>query len=163
MKTIRSLLTLVAMSMVLFALGTAEAKARVFDTVSFEGSVTLPLDTQWGAMRLPAGEYKVLLGSNDFGFKFVEVRDKAKGSLHGMILAGPFGDTSATKNALVCVRKDNLLIVRTLELPTLGHRVSFRNHRGEHLLARNRNRGTNMQLAEVPELTQRIPVKMTAK
>lgn len=126
MKTIRSLMILAGLSAVLLALGVPGAKAQRFPTTSFSGTFGLPLEAQWGAMTLPAGEYTLEYGLLNNGHHLVVVGSATKGRPLGVILAGPRNDASARKNALVCIREGDALIVRALELPAIGESIHFK-------------------------------------
>ena len=103
MKTIRSLMTMVGISMVVLVLGTTGAwaqQAPSLSETSFAGTFTLPIDAQWGSMTLPAGEYSLYYGRAGAGdFRLVEVVGKAEGSPHGVIFAQQPEPASATKNS----------------------------------------------------------------
>ena len=163
MKTIRNLMILVGLFVGLLALGTAGAMGQVFDTPSFTGTFTLPSEVQWGTMTLPAGDYVLKFGLLSTGHSLVEVRGREKGSPHGVILAGPIRDTSATRNSIVCVRQGNTLIVRAVEMPSIREAVTFALPRGTQLTAQKGNYVGYTQLAEAPMLIQRIPVTLNAK
>jgi hypothetical protein len=163
MKTIRSLMTLAGLCLVLFALGATGARGQVVYSTHFAGTFTLPFEAQWGAMTLPAGDYTLQYGTLDNGHRLVLVRGTAKGSPYGMIPAGPVDDTSAAKNAIVCVREGNALIVRSLEMPAIGESVRFNLPRGAKLVAKLRNHNGYTQLAEAPMLIQQIPVTLNAQ
>jgi hypothetical protein len=163
MKTIRNLMILVGLFVGFLALGTAGAKGQVLDTPSFAGTFTLPFEAQWGKMTLPAGDYTLKFGLLSTGHALVEVKGRAEGSLHGVVEAGPYGQTSATKNAIVCIREGNALIVRTLEMPAIGESVAFMLPRGTKLTAQKGKHNGYTQLAEAPMLIQRVPVRLNEK
>jgi hypothetical protein len=163
MKTIRSLMTLAGLSLVLFALGATGARGQLVYPAHFAGTFTLPSEAQWGAMTLPAGDYTLQYGAQENGHRLVLVRGTARGSPYGMILAGPVDETSASKNAVICVRDGNTLTVRALEMPTIGESVRFALPRGAKLVAHNGKHGGYSQLAEAPMLIQRIPITLNAK
>lgn len=163
MKTIRSLMTLAGLSLVLFTLGAVGARGQATYTTHFAGRFTFPSQAQWGKITLPAGEYTMQYGVQDNGHALVVVRGTAKGSPSGVILAGPAGDTSATKNTIVCVRDGNILVVRALEMPLIGESAEFPMPHSAKLLARNGKRNHYTLLAEAPMLIERIPVTLNAK
>lgn len=163
MKTIRSLTILAGLSLVLLALGVTGAKAQDGQSLSItnlNGTFTLPLDAQWKNMSLPAGTYTLQYGTLN-GFHIVEVQGTAKGSPHGLILVQQPESTSAKNNAIVCVREGGTLVVRALEMPSIGQSANFAMPRGTQLTAHNHTGYT--QLAEAPMLIQRIPVALNAK
>jgi hypothetical protein len=163
MKTVGNFATLAGLSLMLFALGATRAKAQALDSTQFAGTFTLPLEAQWGTMTLPAGNYSLYYGQlNRAVGPFVEVVGKAKGSPTGWILAGPADRTSATRNALICVRDGDSLVVRKLQLPAIGASVSFAMPRGRKLLAHNQKHG-KYTLAEAPMLIQRVAVELNGK
>lgn len=163
MKTIRGLMTLAALSVMVLALGATGAKGQANYSTHFAGTFTLPFEAQWGKMTLPAGDYTLQYGLNDIGHGLVVVRGAAKGSPYGSIIAGPLGETSAKQNAIVCVRDGNTLIVRALDMPSIGQSVDFTLPPGAKLVAHNGKRGGYAQLAEAPMLIQRIPITLNTK
>lgn len=164
MKTIRSLTILLGFSLVLFALGVTKAGAQKLERTSFSGTFTLPLDTQWGSMTLPAGVYSLNYGRIfPGGTNAAAVVGKAEGSPRGWILAESHNTASASKNALICARDGNRLVVRRLDLPAIGESVGFALPRGVKLIANQRNSKGSTQIAEVPVLIQRVPLKASGK
>ena len=161
MKTIRSLSTLVGLSLVLFALGVTGAKAQDFTTTSFSGMLTLPAETHWGAITLPAGDYSLYYGELN-GTPMAYVIGKAEGSPRGLIFAGAPDPTSAAKDSLICVRVGNSLVVRKLEMPVIGESVDFAMPHGMKLLAQEQKHG-QYTLAEVSILIERVPVTLSQK
>jgi hypothetical protein len=163
MKTIRSLMTLAGLSLVLFALSATGAKGQILHSTHFAGTFTLPFEAQWGKMTLPAGDYTLEYGLLNGGGPLVVVRGKAEGSPSGIILAGASDGTSAAKNAIVCIRNGNTLVVRALEMPAIGESANFALPHGAQLEARSRNHRGYTQLAEAPMLVERIAVALNAK
>lgn len=165
MKTIRSLTILAGLSLVLLALGVTGARAQDGQSLSitnFNGTFTLPLDAQWGKTSLPAGNYTLRYGTLN-GSHMVEVRGTAKGNPHGLILVQQPESTSVKNNAIVCVREGSALVVRALEMPSIGRSANFAMPRGTQLTAHNRNHKGYTQVAEAPVLIERIPVTLNAK
>jgi hypothetical protein len=162
MKTIRSLMTLAGLFLGFLTMGAVGAQGQVVDTTHFLGTFTLPTTAQWGKMILPAGDYSLRYGTLGAA-GIVEVYGMEKGSPYGVILAGPVGETSATRNVIVCIREGNALIVRALEMPVIGESVTFRVPHGTKLMAQRGNPNGYTQLAEVPMLIQRISVTLNAK
>lgn len=164
MKTIRGLMTLAGLSVMLLALGATGAKGQANYSTHFAGTFTLPFEAQWGRMTLPVGDYTLEYGLNETGHGLVLVRGTEKGSPYGIILAGPASQTSTAKNAIVCIREGNTLIVRALEMQALGESVHFPLPRGAKRVVRNNGKhGGYKQLVEVPVLLQRIPASLNAK
>ena len=163
MKMIRNLTTWAGFSLVLFALGAIGASGQISYPAHFAGKFTLPTAAQWGKMTLPVGEYTMRYGIDESGHGLVLVQGAAEGTPQGMILAGPAGDTSATKSALVCVREGEDLIVRALEMPQIGKAAGFVLPRRARLVAHNGKHGGYTHLAEAPMLIQRIPLTLKAK
>ena len=154
MKTIRSLMILGALSVALLALWVTGAKAQVITLLSFSGTFTLPVETHWGAMTLPAGDYRLKYGySQTSSTLMVEIAGEAKGSPHKMILAGRRDDVSADKNVLNCVREGNILYVRALEMPAVGESTHFKIPHGvevrSKLIAQTHSASGKTQLAQV--------------
>lgn len=133
-------------------------KAQVHFSTHFKGAFTLPFEAQWGSLTLPAGDYTLQYGIQLDGAGLVVVRGTAKGSPYGMILAGSVGDTSATRNEIVCIREGKALIVRGLEIPAIGESVRFGPPPGTRVVANRRNHNGYNQIAEAPALIQRIPI-----
>lgn len=163
MKTIRSLMSIAGLSLAILVLGASGAKAQAVGTTHFAGTLTLPLETHWGPMALPAGHYTVQFGTQTNGARLVEIRGTAKNSPQGVILAGPLGDASGKANVVVCLREGNTLIVRSLEMPAIGKSIKFSLQHGTELMAKNGKHNGYIQLAEAPMLVQRIPVTLNAK
>jgi hypothetical protein len=165
MKTIRRLTILAGLSMAVLALGVTGAKAQQGPSLSvtnLHGTFTLPLDAQWGRMTLPAGTYTFQYGSIN-GSNYVEVEGATKGSPHGLINVQQPGSTSAEKNAIVCVRAGDALVVRALEMPAIGQAANFAMPRGAQLTAQRRIGSANKLLAEAPMLIQRVPVTLIGR
>jgi hypothetical protein len=89
MKKIRNLMTFGGLFVAVLALGTTGARAQRLYSTQFAGTFTIPFEVQWGTMTLPAGEYTLSYGIQRSGANLVEIAGKAKGSPHGVILAGP--------------------------------------------------------------------------
>ena len=164
MKTIRSLITMVGLSMVVLVLGATglwAQQAPSLSATSFAGNFTLPINARWGSMTLPAGKYTLRYGQPFAGGLFaVEVLGKEKGSPHGVILVTGSDHSSAAKSALVCMREGEMLIIRALEMPAVGKTVNFALSPGGKLVANNAKHSGYAQLAEAPLLIQRIPVTL---
>jgi hypothetical protein len=164
MKTIRSLMSLVGCSLMLFTLGAVSAKAQGLAMTDLAGTFTLPFDAQWGSMILPAGDYRLYYGNRTLGgTRAVEVVGKAKGSPRGFIAVQGSDLTSTTKSSLVCIRQGNHGIVRELRMAPIGETVYFPLPHGVKLLADQRNHNVYAQLAEAPMLIQRVPVNTSGK
>jgi hypothetical protein len=163
MKAIRNLTILVGLSVALIALAATGAMAQKLAITSFNGSFTLPLDAQWAAMALPAGDYNLSYGQPfKGGIQVVTVAGKAEGSPRGMVLIKARSQTSASKNALVCAREGHTLVVRALELPAIGESVDFAPPHGVKVrawvVAGKGNHNAKTHLAEVPIPIERVPV-----
>ena len=164
MKAIRSLTILAGLSVMVFVLGAAGVRGQVITMPRFAGSFTLPLDTVWGQMTLPAGEYRVYYGySNHGGATFVNIVGKAKGSPQGTLIAGLPKDVSTKNDSLVCVREGDTLLVRSLEMPEIGEAIEFSAPKGAKLLATNWKHKGYTELAKGPMLIQVIPVTLDAE
>lgn len=162
LKKIRSMATLVGLSLVLFALGTTGAKAQGLATSTFDGSFTLNFNAQWGPMTLPAGHYNFRYGTLNSVY-YVELRGTAKGSPSGLIMVRGHNPTAATQSSLEFIREGNRGVVRSLQIADLGQIVYFQTPRGERLLAQKAKSGTNILLASTPRVIQRIAVTPSAK
>ena len=163
MKTIRSLMTLAGLSLALTAFAAAGASAQGFTMGNVGGAFTLPFETHWGAVTLPAGEYTLSYGQAFKGGTYiVAVTSKADGTTR-MAIVNANSDASTKKDALVCIRQGDALVVRTLEMPELGTAAQFAMPHGAKLVARNRNHKGYTQLAEVPMLLERISVTQNAR
>ena len=164
MKTIRSLMTLAGLSLVLFALSATGAKAQNLSSTRFSGNFTLPVAAQWGGMALPAGEYTLSYGQPFLGGVYaVVVAGKADRIIRGMVMVKASNDPSTKKDALVCVRDGDALVVRALEMPELNTAARFALPHGTQLAAHNRNHKGYTQLAEAPMLIEQIPVTLNTK
>ena len=158
MKTIRSIATLAGLFAAVLTLGAAVGRGQVIHSDLFAGTFTLPAQARWGNLNLPAGVYSVRYGIGVRGSHFVEVVSKEKESPYRFVLAGSIQDTSATRNAIVCIRDGNTLVVRTLEMPAIGESANFAMPRGGTLVAQNGKHNGYKQLAQAPMLIQRIPI-----
>lgn len=154
---------MLGLTLVFVALGAIGARGQVLDSTQFVGTFTLPISTQWGTITLPAGNYTLRYGNLYAAGSFVEVLGTDKGSRRVVIRVDGTGQSSATKNALVCIRDGEALIVRTFEMPAIGKSANFALPPSAKLLARSGKRGGYTQLAKAPILIQRIPVKTNAK
>jgi hypothetical protein len=168
MKTIRSLMILGALSVALLALSAIGAKAQVVGLPSFSGTFTLPAETHWGAMTLPAGDYTLKYGySRTSSTLMVEIAGEAKGSPHKLILAGNRSDVSADRDVLSCVREGNILYVRALEMPAIGESTHFRIPHGVEVRSKLRFQAHNASgktaIAEVRVSVERVPINLNAK
>jgi hypothetical protein len=165
MKLIRDITIMVGLSVALFAMGVTGARGEIPYSTHLAGTFTLPFEAQWGKLTMPAGEYTLQYGTQESGHGLVVVRSAAKGSPYGMILARPTGQTSATKNALICVREGNTLYVRALEMPLIGESVRFRIPHGVEVRSRfgpiekAHNQGGKNQFVQVAIRTGSVTVK----
>ena len=163
MKTIRRLTTVLGLSLALVALGAVGARGQTLDTTQLVGTFTLPISAQWGTATLPAGDYTLRYGTIYAAGGFVEVRGLAKGGPHDVIRVDGIGQSSASTSALVCIRDGATLIVRAIEMPSIGEAGSFALPRGAKLVGNQRNHNGHTQLAEAPMLIQRVPVTLNVK
>lgn len=156
MKTFRSLKTMLGLFLVFFALGGIGARGQAMDFAQFGGKFTLPFAAQWGLMALPPGNYTLQYGTQKGGQRLVEVRGTAKGSPYGVIQAGPGGVTSASRNAIVCIREGSVFIVRALEMPAIGEVIEFAVPYGAKLTAHNGKHKGFAQLDRGHMMIQRV-------
>jgi hypothetical protein len=163
MKTIRSLMTSAALIVAFLALGTPVVRGQAVPLPRFSGTFTLPTQAQWGKMTLPAGEYALHYGALFGGISVVHVAREGKGVPGGFVLPLAPNSASRTKNAILCIRDGNTLIVRALEMPVIGESVTFAMPRGAKVVAHNGKHNGYTQLAEAPRLIERIPVTLSAK
>lgn len=164
MKNIRNRVILGGLSIMVFALCATGARAQSLNSTNFAGTFTLPFEAQWGRAALPAGEYSLYYGHLIAGSApMVEVIGKGKTAPHILVLVAAVSDASAKKNALVCVREGNTGVIRTLEMPEIGQAANFRMPRGTQLMAKRSNGGKNVELAEGPNLIQRIPITLASR
>jgi hypothetical protein len=163
MKTIRSLTTILGLSLALFALGAIGARGQALDFAQFVGKFTLPIAAQWAGISLPAGDYTLRYATLKGGPAFVEVQGTAKVSPHVVIHVSGSDQTSARKNALVCIRTGDSLIIRAVEMPAIGEAVTFALPRGAKLTAHHGGNSTNTQLAEARMLIQRVAITLNGK
>jgi hypothetical protein len=166
MKTIRNLMILSGLCLVLFALTATGARAQTFASTSLTGTFTLPVETHWGAMTLPAGDYTLRYGMPFRGGIYaVTVAGKAEGSPRGMILPRARDDASGGKNVLNCIREGDTLFVRALELPAIGESVHFRIPHGVEVRStvgryeNAHNQGGKSRFVQVAVRVERAPVK----
>jgi hypothetical protein len=165
MKTIRKIAIVVGVSLALFALGATGARAQAIESPGFTGTFTLPAETHWGAMTLPAGAYTLRYGTALSSTYLVTVANKAEESILGMILPKDRENASAAENALICVREGDILFVRGLELPAIGQAAHFKLPHGVEVrsrvkpIAKHKNQKGNSPVAQVPVRIERASVK----
>lgn len=160
MRRICKFVTMAGLSLALLTLGVAGAKAQSLSKTLFHGSINLPTRAQWGPMTLPAGQYNLYYGPlEQFGINVVEVISKTKGGPQTFILTKGQEQTSAKKSSLICMRDEYGLVIRSLEMSTLGKSVSFAMPHSAAILAQKQN-GKYMA---AKEQIQRISVNMDRK
>lgn len=164
MKIIRNWVTLAGLSVVVFALCAAGARAQSLRTTHYAGTFTLPFEAHWGQATLPAGQYSLYYGRLfNGGVGVVEVIGKENRSPHVFILPWGVNDATATRDELICVREGNAGVIRTLEMPETGTALNFKMPRGTQLMAKRSKGGKNVQMAEGPKLIQRIPITLASR
>lgn len=163
MKTIRRSMILVGFSVALFALISTGASAQVLSTNSFAGKFTLPVETHWGAMTLPAGEYSLTYGTAFSSTYLVTVADEAEGRILGMVLPRARNDVKAAENVLDCIREGDRLYVRALELPAIGESIHFKIPHvvavRSRVIAGHQNEKGNTHIAQVAIRIERAQAK----
>lgn len=163
MKMIRSFATMAGFSLVLVALGVAGARAQNLSKTLFHGSFNLPTTAQWGPMTLPAGKYNLYYGPlEQFGINVVEVVSKTKGGPQTFILAKGQARITAKKSSLVCTHEGNGLVVRKLEMATMGKSINFTLPHGMQFLSQKLAHGKYMAAKEQTPI-QRISVNLGTK
>lgn len=161
MKKIRRLTTLLGLLVLFATMGVTGVKAQVLSNASFTGSLTLPSETHWGSMTLPAGTYTLDYGSLGLrGLYVVEITGQAKDSPHGFVRVLARNSTAAGENTLVCVREGNADVVRGLEMPSIGQSVTFAIPKGTEILAQQRKSNKSAQTATARMTVRRIHVAM---
>lgn len=165
MKTIRNIAIVAGVSLALFALGSTEARCQAITSTSFAGTFTLPVETHWGAITLPAGDYHLRYGSAFSSSYLVTVADKTEQRVLGMFLAGSRNDVKAAENGLNCIREGDMLYVRALEMPAIGESVHFKIPHGVEVrstvgpIENARNQGGKNHFVQVAIRIDRAPVK----
>ena len=163
MKTLRNITILVGLSAVLFALVATGAKAQAITSTHFTGTFTLPLETHWGAVTLPAGDYTLRYGTAFSSTRLVTIAGKADGRTLGMILPESLDDASEPKDAIRCVREGNILYVSALEMPLIGESTRFKIPHGvevqSKVVAKNHTPSGKTQLPQVAILVHGGAVK----
>lgn len=163
MRTIRNTMILGGLLLGILAIGSTGAKAQMAGPADFAGTFTLPHDAQWGRMFLPAGEYTLYYGQLTIGgVHAVKIVGKEKGSPSGYVVSLPAVHSTASKNALVCIREGDGLIVRALNISELGESVGFMMPRNLKLVANRQVHGKYI-LAEGPSLIQQIAITPSGK
>jgi hypothetical protein len=165
MKTIRRVTILAGFSLLFPALAVTVARAQSIAASEFNGSFTLPFEVQWGNMILPAGDYTLNYGRliDRAGAHAVAIAGEAEGSPRGTLLVQGRSQASATKNALVCAREGDTVIVRALELPAIGEATSFGTPHGVELLARKKTPKAKAQIAEARMPVVRVTITPSGK
>ena len=165
MKNIRNLMILSGLCLALLALAVTGARAQAISSTHFAGTFTLPLETHWGAVTLPAGDYTLRYGVAFSSTYLVSVADEAEGRTLGMILPGARDDVKAGKNVLNCVREGNILYVNALEMPLIGESVHFKIPHGVEVrstigpMKRAHIQIGKTNFVQVAVRTERAPVK----
>lgn len=167
MKTIRNIAIVAGVSLALFALSSTTARAQAITSTSFVGTFTLPVETHWGALTLPAGDYSLRYGSAFGSTYLVTVADKPEQRILGMFVAARRDDVKAAENMLGCVREGNILYVRALEMPLIGESIHFKIPHGVEVRSKLKfqahNASSNTSIAEVRISVERVPIKLSAK
>jgi len=157
MKAVRSLLVPLSLLVMFLGLAVTGTKAQSLFSTHFAGTFNLPFMVQWGSEFLPPGEYSLYYGRvGNAGSYVVEIR--GEGTLpQAMFRVNGRSDVKGTEDALVCVREDNKVYVRGLELATIGESAQFTKPHGVSveawIIAGNKSYNTNTQLA-----VARIPI-----
>jgi len=164
MKIIRNWVTLAGFSVVVFALCATGTRAQSLNTTHFAGTFTLPFEAEWGGTALQPGDYSLYYGRlNPGGVNVVEVVGKENSTPHIVIVPRAVQDSSAKKNALVCIREGNTGVIRALEMPEIGAALKFGMPRGTQLMAKRSKVGKNVQMAQGPKLIQRISITLASR
>ncbi len=163
MKKIRSFMTMAGLSLVVLTLGVAGANAQNLSRTLFHGSINLPAQTQWGSTTLPAGQYNVFYGPlYEGGVNVVEIISKERKGPQTFVLSKGQEPTSAQKNSLICVHNGKSLVVRQLEMATIGQSVDFTMPRHMELTARKQTHGKYTAANEQTQV-ERISVNMDGR
>lgn len=161
MKKMKSLMIWAGLSVSVFAMGATGANAQLIPFPEFTGSFTLPVQSQWGSMTLPAGKYSLYYGQPFKGGIYeVEVVSKADGSPRGMVFVRGRTATSASKNELVCAREGNVDVVQALNVPAFGESIHFSLPQKTELMATDQNQNAKTNVAELHRLIEFVPVKI---
>jgi hypothetical protein len=116
---------------------------------AMKGEFTLPSEIHWGRAVLPAGQYSFDLASTSAP-QVIHIRGEG---VHVMLMAQAVGDRPVpTDSALVLVRQGDSSFVRSLRLAPLGISLYYAQPKGEA-----------PTVAQVPGVTQRVPVYTSSK
>ena len=116
---------------------------------AMKGEFTLPSEIHWGRAVLPAGQYSFDLTSTSAP-EVIRVRGEG---VNVLLMAQATGDRpTPTDSALVIVRQGDNSFVRSLRLAPLGISLYYAQPKGEA-----------PTVAQVPEVTQRVPVTTSSK
>jgi hypothetical protein len=117
---------------------------------AMKGEFTLPSEIHWGRAVLPAGQYSFDLTSNRTP-EVIRVRGEG---VNVLLMAQAVGDRPIpTDSALVLVRRGDNSFVRSLRLAPLGISLYYAQPKGE----------AAPTVAQVPEVTERVPVSTSSK
>ncbi len=159
MNTTRKMATFFALALATTVLCVGSALAQGLGTVNAQGKFTLPFQARWGLATLPAGQYTFSVGYTQGGTTMIEVKGEGEGLPHALIMAQGQTQTPTTRSSeLVCVRHSQNGTVRAIVISDLGQTFYFSMPKGERLLARKGSAKAETQVAEAPELIQRIRV-----
>lgn len=147
MKTIRSLTlvkTLLVVAILCWSATLASAQSAI------KGEFSLPFEAHWGQVVLPAGDYSFNLASVRAP-TVIQIRGEQANVL---VMAQATTDlpSPTDESALVLVRSGSNRIVRSLRLGPLGVSLFYAPHKGKAV-----------NVAQAPELIQRLPVHVTGK
>ena len=116
---------------------------------AIKGEFTLPSEIHWGRAVLPAGQYSFDLTS----MRAPEVIHVRGEGVNIVLMAQAVGDRpTPTDSALVLVRQGDNNVVRSLRLAPLGISLYYAQPKGEA-----------PTVAQVPGVTQRVPVYTSSK
>jgi hypothetical protein len=116
---------------------------------AMKGEFTLTSEVHWGRAVLPAGQYSFDLVSTQAP-EMIRVRGEG---VNVMLMAQAVGDRPIpTDSALVLVRQGDNKVVRSLRLAPLGISLYYPSPKNQ-----------TASVAQVPEVTQRVPVYTSSK
>lgn len=116
-----------------------------------EGSFSLSSEVRWGEVVLPAGQYSFVLHSEELPAILSVKRDRRTVAL---VIAESHNELKGSKdNSLILVRQGDKRSIQMLRLGCIGRVYSYTVPKGEK----------PSQMAQAPQLLQRIPVTVAGE
>jgi hypothetical protein len=147
MKTIRGLVTLLALAGLAVTAGAGRARAQ-----DFQGRFTLPFHAQWGKVKLQPGKYTLHLQAMANRVPIVVVSREDEGN-HQTKLVGMAASNAVStfddEITLTCLAWGTTHFVRSLTIGPRSQTLYFQVPKGALLNARNADQNTDAQVEKI--------------